>query len=354
MNVQSKIIEGIKLLLHQQDYIVVPNFGGFVTQIHFSKYLVEKNILTPPGKIISFNKQLRQNDGVLVFWLQEQLTITSEVALKHVTEFSEYCQQVLNAKRRLSLEDLGFFYLDFENNICFEPKTDTNYLLDSFGLSPVILNELPVAVEEPKKQVEFVDRVVEVKQELPVKRKRNLRPLAYLALGGSILFFSLAALININKNEGPLLSGLFHSNSNHSYKAYQYADLNLQKSESEIKPYIANSNGIAVIALNTKSIAVSVTDAVLPTENSSEVNTNNSSFSSNKFQIVLGCFSLKDNALKMVKKLKKSNVKATIAGTNNKGMHVVSCAGFNSKEEATHYLSEIKGNFPTAWIKAEN
>lgn len=353
MNVQGKIIEGIKSLLHQQDYIVVPNFGGFVTQIHFSKYLVEKNILTPPGKIISFNKQLRQNDGILAFWLQEQLNISSELALKHLSEFSEYCQQVLNAKRRLSLEDLGFFYLDFENNICFEPKTDTNYLLDSFGLTPVILNELPEPIEETKKQPEFIDRVVEVKQqELPIKRKRNLKPLAYIALGGSILFFSLAALIQINKNEGPLLSGIFHSNSNASYKAYQYSELELQKNESDVKPYIANSNGIAVIELNSKTIAVSVNENFVAATNESSAD--HVSIASTKFQIVLGCFSQKNNALKMVKKLKKENVNAIISGTNNKGMHVVSCAGFNSKEEASNYLTGIKSNFPTAWIKADN
>ena len=153
MNLHSKIVEGIKQLLHEQDYVVVPNFGGFVTQVHFSQYLIDKNILTPPGKIISFNKQLRQNDGVLAFWLQSNMQITADVAMKHILEFSDYCQQVLNAKRRLSLDNLGFFYLDLENNICFEPKNDSNYLLDSFGLSSVILNELPELklVEEPVK-----------------------------------------------------------------------------------------------------------------------------------------------------------------------------------------------------------
>lgn len=78
MNVHAQIVEGIKTLLHQQEYVVIPNFGGFVTQVHFSKYLVEKNILTPPGKVISFNKQLRQNDGVLAFWLQKELSVTPE------------------------------------------------------------------------------------------------------------------------------------------------------------------------------------------------------------------------------------------------------------------------------------
>lgn len=353
MNLHVHIVEGIKNLLHEQDYVVIPNFGGFVTQVHFSKYLIEKNILTPPGKVISFNKQLRQNDGVLAFWLQNNLNINSEVALKHIYEFSDYCNQVLSAKRRLTLENLGFFYLDLENNICFEPKNDSNYLLDSFGLTPVILNELPVVIET-KKEVELIDRKPEeIKQQLPAKRKRNFKPIAYVMLGGSILFFSLAALVTINKTQGPLLSGFFNNAANKTYKPVAYTELVLEKTNSETTAYIANSDGIAVIELNKKPIAVTVSENPDATSVSTKKTISNKTYSG-KFQIVLGCFTLKNNAEKMVKKLKQQHVNAGIAGTNARGMHVVSCAGFNSKDEAQNYLSEIKSSFPTAWIKSDN
>lgn len=357
MNVHTQIVEGIKTLLHQQEYVVIPNFGGFVTQVHFSKYLLEKNILTPPGKVISFNKQLRQNDGVLAFWLQKELNVTSEDALKHITEFSDYCEQVLRTKRRLNLENLGFFYLDLENNICFEPKNDSNYLLDSFGLSPVILNELTELVVEQKKETEFIDRTIEtVKQELPIKRKRNLKPIAYVALGGSILFFSLAALVTLNKSEGPLLSGIFNSNAVRTYKPLNYSELVLEKTDAESKSYVPNSEGIAVLNItNEKTIAVSVNDnaSVANEVKHSVVKPRNYKYSG-KFQIVLGCFTQKSNADKMVSKLKRDNVNAGISGINNRGMHVVSCAGFDSKDSALAFLQNIKGNFPNAWVKSEN
>ncbi len=352
----TQIVEGIKTLLHQQEYVVIPNFGGFVTQVHFSKYLIEKNILTPPGKVISFNKQLRQNDGVLAFWLQKEMSVTAEVALKHITEFSDYCEQVLRTKRRLNLENLGFFYLDLENNICFEPKNDSNYLLDSFGLSPVILNELSELVVT-EKEVAFVDRKIElVKQELPIKRKRNLKPLAYIALGGSILFFSLAALVTINKSEGPLLSGIFNSNAVRTYKPLTYSELVLEKTDSQTKSYVPNSEGIAVLDItNEKAIAVSVNEVAssAKVEKHHTVRTHNYKYSG-KFQIVLGCFTQKNNADKMVRKLKRENVNAGISGINNRGMHVVSCAGFDTKDSALTFLQEIKSNFPNAWIKSGN
>lgn len=362
MNLHAQIVNGIKTLLHQQDYVVIPHFGGFVTQVHFSKLLIEKNLLTPPGKIISFNKQLRQNDGVLALWLKEELKISAEESLKHIIEFSDYCAQVLRTKRRLNLENLGFFYLDLENNICFEPKNDSNYLLDSFGLCPVILNELTEPVTDlraGKKEVEFVDRALELtKQELPVKRKRNLRPLAYVALGGAILFFSLAALVTINKSEGPLLSGIFNSNATKTYKPITYTELVLEKTDSETKSYVPNSEGIAVVDITSnKSIAVNVSENVSSKKaflkKSHNYNSNINKYAG-KFQIVLGCFSVRNNAEKMVRKLQNKNVNAGISGVNAKGMHVVSCAGFDTKDSALTFLQEVKANFPNAWIKSED
>ena len=356
MNLHSQIVDGIKTLLHEQDYVVIPNFGGFVSQVHFSKLLVEKNLLTPPGKIISFNKQLRQNDGVLSLWLKEKLNISAEEALKHVTEFSDYCAQVLRTKRRLNLESLGFFYLDLEDNMCFEPKNDSNYLLESFGLSAVILNELN-EITTDKKEVEFVDRIIEpVKQELPVKRKRNLKPLAYIALGGSILFFSLAALVTINKSEGPLLAGIFNSNSSKTYKPLVYSELILEKTNDDSQAYVPNSDGIAAIDINNKTIAVMVNEDVSKKDVRSKKthgHYNNSKYAG-KFQIVLGCFSVRNNAEKMVRKLKKDNVNAGISGLNARGMHIVSCAGFDTKDSALSFLQEVKSNFPNAWIKSAN
>lgn len=358
MNVQGKIVEGIKSLLFTNDYIVVPHFGGFVAQSHFSNYLIEKNILTPPGKIISFNKQLKQNDGVLSFWLKNELQISQEQALKHIEEFSDYCNQVLIAKRRLNLEELGFFYLDFENNICFEPKADENYLLESFGLTPLVLNEI---IEEEKvvKTNEFVDRRVETEtiNVASKRRSRYLRPIAYVALGGSILFFALGGLIKLNKNNGPLMAEIFGTSKAAVYKPIEYPKLNIQTSAAEIKPYVSNAEGVAVIELNNKTLAVNIAERENTyVEKSSRHNTSKSYYKSvnGKFQIVLGCFSQEGNAHKMLKKLKKHNITAEISGVNNKGMHVVGCTGFGTKDEAINFLNEIKGNYPNAWIKSEN
>jgi hypothetical protein len=63
MNVQNHIIKGIKELLYSNNYLVIPNFGGFVLKQSSSHFSNSTGILNPPSKIVSFNKQLKQKQN---------------------------------------------------------------------------------------------------------------------------------------------------------------------------------------------------------------------------------------------------------------------------------------------------
>ena len=72
-----------------------------------------------------------------------------------------------------------------------------------------------------------------------------------------------------------------------------------------------------------------------------------------KYQVVVGCFGVEKNANKLIKELQSKNMNAGISGINNKGLHIVSCGGFNAKEDAANLLATIKGNFPNAWVMSK-
>ena len=71
------------------------------------------------------------------------------------------------------------------------------------------------------------------------------------------------------------------------------------------------------------------------------------------YQVVVGCFGVVENANKLIDELQKNNLDAGISGTNAKGLHVVSCGGFNSKEEAAQLLTSIKSSYPNAWVMSK-
>jgi hypothetical protein len=59
---------------------------------------------------------------------------------------------------------------------------------------------------------------------------------------------------------------------------------------------------------------------------------------------------VENNAERLIKELSGRNISAGISGTNAKGLHIVSCGGFDSKEDAANLLATIKSNYPNAWV----
>jgi hypothetical protein len=347
MNVQQTIIRGIKEQLFFNDYLVLPGFGGFVLKSRTSHYSVSGGLIAPPSKTVSFNAQLKQNDGILSTWLQNDLKCTANESITHLNDFSEYCSGLLKAKRRFTLEGIGFFYLDFENNVCFEPQQDSNFLTSSFGLSSVSIKELSVNTEEPKKETIFIDRTLRVAEEetAPVKihtKRRYSRMVTPLLI--AILFVSLLGLlVNSLPINGDLRASVFGGNSVGAYQKVDYPELKIENSVAKIPAYVVDANGIAAINLDhTKTLAVNAVKQNFGTS----LNSN-----SGDYEIVLGCFTVLDNAKRMVRKLNLKKVKAFVSGKNNKEMYVVSNGSFSTKEEASLRLSEIKDKFPHAWIK---
>lgn len=347
MNVQQTIIKGIKEQLFYNDYLVLPNFGGFVLKSKSAHFSASGTLLFPPSKTVSFNAQLKQNDGILVSWLQTQLNCTANEAINHLHEFAEFCSSILNTRRRLNLDEIGFFYLDFENNICFEPQQDTNFLVKSFGLSAVSVHEIQTETKEPKKDTVFEDRVITA-QTMPVqqKTKRNYTKLIAPSIV-TLFFLSLLFLIVSNqKISGKLQAGLFSGNSTTTYTPLTYPELTLSKNDIQKQAYIADANGIAVLDLEDKTIVVKALESSKSKTQTVKFKTSNSK---HNYEVVLGCFSILENANRLTEKLSAQNISASVSG-KHKGLYVVSI-GASNKQQASATLSEIKSVVPKAWIK---
>ncbi|MBA3664058.1 MAG: SPOR domain-containing protein [Bacteroidetes bacterium] len=354
MNIHQTILKGVKEQLFFNDYLVLPGFGGFVLKKSPAHFSSAGTVILPPGKTVSFNAQLKQNDGVFVQWLQSQLTCDASQALSHLTDFAEYCRSVLNNRGRLTVDGIGFFYHDFENNICFEPQHQTNFLRDSFGLSPVFIKELEVEMSVKPTTV-FADRIIERAENTghsEIKKQRNYRKVAIAAVSGAFLLSALFIVVSTSKINGPLKSAFFGKENTSVYSPVNYSDLNLKDLSTDKKDYVADANGIASLELdNNKTIAVKALEVEIP--ESIHVHAGNHKIISfhKKFEVVLGCFSILNNAHKMVSKLTHQQIKAAVSGQNEKGLYIVSGGGFNSKQEAIEQLSVLKGTCPSAWIK---
>lgn len=84
----------IEWLLQDNDCVIVPGLGGFITHYTPAKRVPQENCFLPPTRIIGFNPQLKLNDGLLV---------QSYMAVHHIN-FSEACQKITIAVNKLLIQ----------------------------------------------------------------------------------------------------------------------------------------------------------------------------------------------------------------------------------------------------------
>jgi hypothetical protein len=353
MNVQQTIIKGIKEELFFHDYLVLPDFGGFVLHALPARFS-GSGLILPPTKTVGFNIQLKQNDGILAAWLQRQLACTNAESLAHLKEFAEFCNHLLLAKRRLNFDGIGFFYLDFENHICFEPQQDCNFLSDSFGLAPIHVVETSFVKTQTKREFAFNDRKPTPLEPLSQKTSSIKRRITLLPLGLSMLILFVLILFVANSNVGgQFKSSVFGAEERLKYRPTNYSDLELSFVAEKNPKYVADANGIALLLLNNeKHIAVKVFDVIIEAPKLGQKKICSSSSNSIKqYEIVLGCFGILENAQRLALKLSQQQIIAVVSHKNEKGLYVVSSGSFDSKDVAIDNLKLLKSRFPNAWIK---
>jgi len=349
----------ISELLYKHDCVIVPKFGGFVARNYSAGFSKGNSLLFPPTKQVLFNKNLVHNDGLLVSALMEKNTIPFDDATKHIEDYKAYIESLLDAKKRFELIGIGLLYLDSEQSLRFEAKPDINFLFDSYGFEPVTAIELAIESEAP-----FITPVFENRRAIvePVqKQKRPYAKIAALAVGipAAMAFLLMATY---SKPMQPFMQSSvnpFYSPEK-TYSPDKEATRNIYFIDDVAKPaLLADANGYAAFTLIEKGtvLIVNINDTVVKADktlvhkplftSSSEKNY------TGKFEVVLGCFGIKRNADKLIGELTKNNISAGISGVNNKGLHIVSCGGFDDKQAAVALLETVRTNYPNAWIMAK-
>jgi len=124
-------------LLMRHNCVIIPSFGGFVAQQTSASIDYSTGMMTPPKKSLLFNRQLINNDGLLISAYAVSNGMHYTEAQDSVRETVQSWQVQLDAGQRVSIDKVGFLYFDQENNICFEQDRFYNLLLASFGMGQI-------------------------------------------------------------------------------------------------------------------------------------------------------------------------------------------------------------------------
>lgn len=132
----------IEYLLMDNDCVIVPEFGGFITHYQSAYYEDSEGLFLPPTRSVGFNPRLTMNDGLLV---------QSYMQAYH-TDFSDALRRIQNSVNRLKenlyqgeiveLPGVGSLQYNIYNEYEFQPQesgvlSPTLYGLDAFSIKPL-------------------------------------------------------------------------------------------------------------------------------------------------------------------------------------------------------------------------
>ena len=313
-----KIEDLVSSLLLRHSCVIIPNFGGFVAKTISAKLDLDRGLFLAPSKQLLFNKNLLNNDGLLISEYASINAIEYSKSQSEIEEFVLDLKSKLNSKQSVHIERVGKLSYDLEGNLVFEQDRYFNLLLSSYGLSQVQF----IANKEPEiNELSIKDKKIKVKAPI---RKINYLKYAAAACLLPLAFYSFW----IPTHSGVLESGLISfKDFNPFYKkelgAYSQKKIAIQENTLEEKnifevQILTSKNhriglykfdeGINIpIRIEEKKIVKEILDFQIE-------NFQNKISSTISFEYIIGCFSNKNNALALITKLKKEGFSAKNAG----------------------------------------
>lgn len=355
-------------LLLRHNCVIIPSFGGFVAKQTSASIDYRNGLISPPKKSLLFNRQLINNDGLLIAELAVQNSIHYNEATDAVREIVEKWNNQLRNGERITIDKVGFLFFDQEKNICFEQDRFFNLLLESYGLGKVhFLTESdvqlvqkttiekaiiesektdaqPAIVFDTEKEVQKTVQAEPVVIQHPaLKSKTKVWRYVAAACFLPIAFYSFWLPMKTNV----LQSGVISINDfNPFHKSQPKGSVNAVKEATHQTMTFNLDNAISVV--NDKynerpyNLAGDLDFITNDTANPAVVETMNEATTSQAFsrEYIVGCFSSEENANKLIQSLKQKGVNAYILDVTN-GLHRISAGGANSEAELQLSLIHI-------------
>jgi len=370
LNVE-KIIE--KLLL-KHDCVIIPTLGGFVTHHEPAYQEKETDMYYPPSRSISFNSQLKMNDGLLAQAYMQAFDTNFPEANRMVESEAERIKRVLHTTGTYIFENLGVLELKESNRLLFTPQDDGGiaapdlYGLDSFYMKPyeerqeITLGEQTILSKriEIKGNIQKTDKREHItkRPHYTVHINKNVTNYFAAALVAIVFYFSFAIPVSNNtKGEHSHLSI-----ANGALYGFPIQSI-MQQSFSPKSSNRAKQTTSAVTMQNlgdtSKNMQKTVSDNTyftaadehVSTQKTKQTKASSSNASGSYYTIVLASSIKEDNALIFVKQLKEAGYGASQVFIKNKMVRVV-YSKYTSEEEAQKALNHLRNKDPfnEAWI----
>jgi nucleoid DNA-binding protein len=352
MNLEKYICD----LLYKHECVIVPGFGGFITNYEPASIEGATHTILPPRMFLVFNSSLTINDGLLATEISSRQQCSFDEAMQFIRREVTAWRERLKAGKQIMLPGIGSFTANSDFKLEFKPDPEQNFFNDAFGLTGLVIPPLqkrrrqrparPLAYQKPARRT----------------TQRTIRRLAWAAaitiplVAASIWSITNYDTLRQYAEQHSGLISVFRAEPNPPVETYSYtAPETSSLSEAgkddgvNVDEDLLPSEDTEASGLDEESAAHmnEIAEAVPPT--AKEI-AHPPAIHSRAYHIIIGSFENTINAQQLVDELNTSGWNASLAESSN-GMFRVSIASYINKQEALVQLDKIREERnPNAWL----
>ena len=342
MNLYNTIYQ----LVCENDCVIIPGFGGFVTNRFPANVDFSKQEFYPPSRKVAFNENLSLSDGLLVNHVSQTENVSWSDAEQIVKSFVDELNEKLSDGKTLTFDDLGSFSRR-TGSLVFAPNS-ANLLDESFGLATF---NFPMLPSESKPRIESA--IIKGNPDKNGKKNRRGRAIAWSLSAVAVI----AGLVCMSLYMGWFDRMFGGEGENTVFAGFGVGNNTTQVVETE-EPVAETTTAETIDIAAEEEIMES--DEIVPEETIAEaeiepvpeepavaevaepeVVVHEPTVSEYRVHIIAGCFANYSNAENVYKDLASKGLSPQILPFQ-KGLYKVSVKGFANTADACAELQGLK------------
>lgn len=330
-----RIVPHIERLLLIHDCVIIPHFGGFVSQVNPAFFSEADALYHPSYKVITFNATLQHNDGLLNEAYMQLYRVNYRKAQLMLDEDIDILKQALNRYKQAEIGSLGMLSLGEEDQLIFQASSIRSPFIDAYGLPSFYfapLNQKQSLSQKPSKLNSNHDIYY-----IPVNRK-------WLKLTASV-----AAAVGLFL----LVSTPVKDVNTAAYTA-SFIPSSYSFSETVVTPTVISGivNTAKLSLLDKEEIADTTSKVVeKEIENTIEKKATERIKQPKMFHIVIASFPTESQANEFINNVDK-NICRNVQTIIRDGKYRIYADKFDNRKAAESYMSSIRNypQFKDAWL----
>lgn len=169
----KELTRHIEALLLDNDCVILPQFGGFVTNHVSARWIEGENLYLPPYRTVGFNPQLKINDGLLVQSYMHTHDATFPEATRLVEAAIDLLSEELYKEGLVELHGIGILRRTISGEYQFDPTENGVITPALYGLGALDIKPLSLLEKEQEEIAIIQETQDEDKESVPVIENKN-------------------------------------------------------------------------------------------------------------------------------------------------------------------------------------